>query len=92
MKYRNCPSCGAPPLQLKAPGVRYDHSKQCNVGRVERIYPIGSLINPSPKFLYHCPKCKTKFTLKDYDNPGDSHTKECPICWATEEKNDTRTI
>lgn len=79
-KYKNCPSCNAEPEQLKAPGVRYSHAKNCKIGRVIRNVPAGVL---SDKYFYMCNKCPTTFTLKDYDNPGDSHTKECPICWAT---------
>lgn len=79
-KYKNCPSCGAVPDQLKCPGVRYSHNEKCQLGRVQ--------LNPGKegyKYGGKCNKCYTNFTLKIYDNPGDSHTKECPICWANEE-------
>ena len=80
MKYENCPSCNAEPEQLKCPGVRYDHIKSCEVGRVVQRN-IGCL-GADPKYRYSCSRCSAYFTLKNYDNPGDSHTKECPICWA----------
>lgn len=82
MKYKNCPSCGAQPLQLKCPGVRYDHAQNCEMGFVTRKY-VGTLSHERDERRNVCTKCNAYFTLKTYDNPGDSHTKECPICWAT---------
>lgn len=87
MKYKDCPSCGAKPEQLKAPGVRYSHTKECSVGRVETLQCPGAL---GARCGYHCAKCHTEFTLKNYDNSGDSHTMECPICWAIEEANNKK--
>ena len=57
-----------------------------DVGKIIRVH-LGSLCDcKSPEHQHNqCDKCGATFTMKNYANPGDDLTGECPLCRATAE-------
>ena len=87
MNFEKCPSCNAKGERTKSHGFRYNHSNDCEMGKLKACPTdtiVIELLNRGVYGIYKCSKCGAISYCGSFPSQFSSWKApyECPICWA----------